>query len=233
MALFGRKKEGFRVPETIPVQPVISLRQQGSTDEQIIQQLQQQGYKSHQIFDALSQADMAVSGAPAQPGPIETSETMPYPQEDMQYARPVAAQPARQQQMAQPSVQPMTQPKTESPSGLERERIEEVVEALIEEKWTDLTENVMKVIEWKDSAEAKISKIESSIEEIRGEFKELRSAILGKISDYDKNITDVGTDLKAMQKVFKDIIPTLTENVAELGRITGGMKSAPKKPQKA
>ncbi len=42
--------------------------------------------------------------------------------------------------------------------------------------------------------------------------------------EYDQNILNVGTEIKVMEKVFQKVLPTLTENVNELSRITKGMK---------
>ena len=39
-----------------------------------------------------------------------------------------------------------------------------------------------------------------------------------------KSRTDVGVELKAVGKVFKDVIPVFTENVKELRDVTKGLK---------
>ena len=48
-----------------------------------------------------------------------------------------------------------------------------------------------------------------------------------KVSEYDKNITDVGIEIKAMEKVFEKVLPSLTENVNKLDRLAKSSK--PKK----
>ena len=39
-----------------------------------------------------------------------------------------------------------------------------------------------------------------------------------------KNILEVGTEIKAMEKVFQKVLPTFTSTVNELSRITGNLK---------
>ena len=51
---------------------------------------------------------------------------------------------------------------------------------------------------------------------------------MGKISEYDQNIIDVGTEMKAMEKVFQKVLPSLTENVNKLERMTKSSKSGRK-----
>ena len=57
----------------------------------------------------------------------------------------------------------------------------------------------------------------------------LTKSIMTKISNYDQNIVDVGTEMKAMEKVFQKVLPTLTENVNKLDRMAKGYKELPAK----
>jgi hypothetical protein len=219
MALFGlgKKKEGgdaqtaapMGPPAGLPVDQVATMRQQGMTNNQIVQALQRDGFDTTQIFDALNQADMQATGAPQQ------GYDQPMPQ-DMGAPDPYAAEPYPQQPMdygAPPSV-----------AGGERERIEEMAETIIDEKWDELIKNINKIVEWKDKTEQRISKMEQQMVDLKDHFDKLHKAIIGKISEYDQNIINVGTEVKAMERVFQKILPTFTENVNELSRITKGIK---------
>ena len=211
MALFsfGKKREEQPPAEPYagtPTELVIQMRQQGLSNNQIVQTLQRQGYSSSQIFDAMSQADIKgiVEQAPAPPlGPMPRTQMMQMPQPEQAPALPVMPAPA---------------PETS------RERIEEIAETIIDEKWEELMKNVEKIVTWKDATESRITRIEESIADLKKSFDELHRGILGKISEYDKGIRDVGTNIKAMQEVFKKVLPQFTENVSELGRITKSIK---------
>ena len=180
----------------LPVDRILQMRQQGFSDNQIVQTLQRDGYKSHQIFDAMNQADMHSTGQ--QPGPTPTAGPPP---------------------MAAPP--PMAPPTAGPP---DEEKIEEIAEAIIEEKWEDLVKNVNKIIDWKDTTETRIAKIEEDFKNLKSSFDTLHKGILGKVGEYEERMTGVSTELKALENVFKKILPTLTENVNELSRITSGMK---------
>jgi len=104
-----------------------------------------------------------------------------------------------------------------------RQGMEEIAEAIIDEKWKDIVADINKIIEWKEKSEARIGKIEQDIKNIKENFNTLHKGVLGKITDYDQNITNVGVEIKAMEKVFQKIIPTFTENVNKLAIITRGM----------
>ncbi len=112
------------------------------------------------------------------------------------------------------------QPAAEDNNGTE-ERIEEVAEAIIDEKWNELLKDINKMIEWKEKTESRLTIIEQNIQNLKSSFESLHKGVLGKISEYDQNLQEVGTDIKAMEKVFQKILPSFTENVNKLARITG------------
>jgi hypothetical protein len=214
MALFGKQPQGN------PVQDVMRLRQAGTSDNQIVQDLQGQGFSTQQIFDAMSQADLQrVGGAqgsdmPPQDVPPEVPQDYGnYPSADV----PPGPQPAQEPYSSYPQESYGQQP-------LGDERIHDVAEAIINEKWDELMGEVQKVVAWKDHVDGSMQKMSSDLEQLRKEFGELRQGVLAKVGEYDNNLRSVGSELKAVQKVFKDVIPSFTENVAELGRMTKGMK---------
>jgi uncharacterized protein YoxC len=194
---FGKKEVKAQQATSLPVEEVLRLRQQGLNNNQIVQALQRNGYKMHQIFDAMNQADLR-SAAPQEPPSLE-----PEPQLEPAPSIPEPAQGAE---------------------SYGDERIEEIAEAIIEEKWNELLKDINKIIEWKNRTESRIEEVEKKISELKRSFEELHRAIVEKVSDYDKNITEVGTEIKAMENVFKKILPTLTSNVNELSRITKSLK---------
>ena len=77
-----------------------------------------------------------------------------------------------------------------------------------------------KVIEWKEHTDTEINKMGQEIENLKERFESLHKGVLGKISEYDQNLTNVGTEIKAMDKVFQNILPTFTENMNRLERIS-------------
>ncbi len=225
MALFsGSNKPG---KSNVPVSQVMGMRDQGLSNNQIIQSLQRDGFSSSQIFEAMNQADMnpAVSGAssgqisqeqnnssnpnfnstPASTSPMEPSSSQ------MNFSAPHAGH---------SPLPPMTDKQAE---------IEELVESIIEEKWEEIAKDINRIIGWKNKVESKLSTIEQDFNSLKEEFDKLHNAVIGKIGEYDKNILNVGAEVKAMEKVFSKVLPVFTENVSELSRISDNFKSISKK----
>lgn len=101
---------------------------------------------------------------------------------------------------------------------------EAIVEQLIEEKWRELQKDVAKITEFKETIGSRIDKLEQSVSDIRADLEGLHKAIVARIGEYDKSLLDVGTEIKAMEKVFQKVLPDLTGSVQELSKITKDMK---------
>ncbi len=209
----------------IPLEHVINLRNQGLSNNQIIQNLQREGYTIDKINNAINQANIkqGVVATPFQmqqnPGaPAGAPSGAPPP---MGGAPPMGAPPAMGGGMA-PMGMPTSLPETNE------ERLQEIAEAIIDEKWQHMAANIDRVIEWKEQAETRITQMEQQMKDLKEGFDRLHEGVLGKISDYDKSMTNIGTEIKALEKVFQKILPGFMENVNELSRITKKMKTAPK-----
>ncbi|MFH1181371.1 MAG: hypothetical protein V1702_00260 [Candidatus Woesearchaeota archaeon] len=219
MAIFGKpnKKDNLapEPTEATPTDQVVKLRQQGLSNNQIVQSLQRSGYKTQQIFDAMNQADM-LSAAPVDLPHLEDEEA----EMDM----PLSKGP----ELKYPGDYP-TGPSRASSGSAADEKIEEIAEAIIEEKWEELVKNVTKIVKWKESVEQRIVDIEKEYDALRKDFEGINKSLMDKLEKYDDNIGEVGTTLKAMEQVFTKVLPTLTSNVNELSRITRNVESKAQK----
>ena len=203
-----------------PAEQALMMKQQGYTNNQISQMLQSQGYNNSQVYDAINQAglsanfqanDQVESGMPEYGQNYEQPRQYQQPQQAFQAPRETPT-PALQ---IQPSV--------------DEERIQEVAEAIIDEKWKEFSSDIKKIIEWKEKSEDRLAKIEQQIIDLKLSMDSLIKSIMSKVSSYDQNIVDVGTEIKAMEKVFQKVLPTLAENVNKLDRMTKGYKEPQKK----
>ncbi|MEM4397327.1 MAG: hypothetical protein QW757_01730 [Candidatus Woesearchaeota archaeon] len=204
-----------------PINEIFQMRQQGLSNNQIIQNLQRSGYSNTQIFDAMNQADtkMAVEGI--QPN-------FQFQQNDL-FVQPEAVNNNNQQNNEQANFDyPINNSfnNANDSNFTSAVKTEELIEAIIEEKWEELIKEVNKIIEWKNKVDTRISEIEIKLQTLRDAFSDLNKAVIGKVNDYDKHILEIGSDLKAMEKVFSKILPALTENVNELSRISQRFKNS-------
>lgn len=172
-----------------------NLRNQGLTDSLIQDELARQGYPPEYVDAALTPSDI----------PIPTPEGGMSPS----YYGEMSTMGSSPQMGAMPS------------EGNIYDRIEEMTENLIDEKWEELIAEVKKIVEWKEKIEEKQAGMINDLERLKKDFDILHQGVLGKLDDYDSRMTDVGTELKAVGRVFKEVIPEFVQNVKELKSITG------------
>lgn len=207
------------VPEAI-TDEIIRMRQQGLSNNQIVTMLQRAGYKPHQIFDAMSYADMKTTGGTTDQDAMNAPQNYaPDTAPDM----PPANVSMGQQSYPGPAPQEYAQ---ESTYAYTQDVVEELVEAVVEEKWAELVKSVNKIIAWKNGVESRLAVLEQRLEDLKHQFEQLNKGVLEKITEYDQNITNVGTEIKAMERVFQKVLPTFTDNVNELSRISKNLRQA-------
>jgi hypothetical protein len=108
--------------------------------------------------------------------------------------------------------------------GEQGTNIEEYVETIIDEKWTELEKDIQKIIDWKNRSEQRITELNARVDDLKDRFDKVQASIMGKVSEYDRTMQDVGADLKAMERVFSKVLPQFTDNVKQLSDITEKMK---------
>jgi len=164
------------------------------TPTDYVRDMRKQGYSNDQIIQALRASkypEQAIQDALKQ-----TEVKGPAAPTDTMFSSPV------------PSAEPS------------KKDFEAIAEAIVEERWQELKAVMAKRAEWEDKMNNDMSQLKQEVVDLKGDMQNLHKAIVSKISDYDKNLLSVGTEIKAMEKVFQNILPELTRNVSELSRIT-------------
>jgi len=196
MAFLGSKKP--------PVDQVKNMKAQGLSNTQVIESLQRDGYTYADIIGALDQVDKS-GGGPTHHNSGMNTGFSPNP-------------------IGSPAPMSIPQPQPQQPMMNDLGSSEDLIEAIIDEKWNELVKDINKIIDWKNKTENKITSLEQKFNDLKDNFDKLHEAVIGKIGEYDKNILEVGSEIKAMEKVFSKVLPVFTENVNELSRITTRVK---------
>jgi len=228
---------GAKRNQEIPVNDVLSMRSKGLDNMEIARSLQPT-FQPEEISDAMNQADIKSSMSPNEPGippglrgaPSPTSKrTMNAPMQSpigdsnqaVPETVPSTASPIMyqsQQESSSQSFAPM--PQNRSNYNV----IEEIAESIVKEKWEGLISGVGDIRLWKEKVDADISSVKQEILRTQHRLENLQKAVIGKISDYQGSMTEVGSDIKALEKVFEKILGPLTTNIKELDRITKKLK---------
>jgi len=194
-----------------PLKEVIGLKKQGMNDSGILNNLKNK-YDSNDISDAMAQANIKNN--------VEYDDEVPSPGE-MQSS--IMAAPEEEYTSADVQA-PESTPMPSQPQIDINERIHEISEAIVNEKWEEFLGKVGDLPIWKERVNSNITAIKQEIIRMGERFDNLEKAILGKVGDYGKGIEDIHTEMKALEKVFEKILDPLVSNVKELERITAKLK---------
>ncbi len=176
------------------IQAFYKLKSMGYSNYQIIDAMQAQGYKSNEIYDAINQYELKNSMGPGVNSPNgdfggEAATETTGGNMDIGYA---------------------------APTSQIDERIQEISEEIIAERWQEILNNIKKVVDWKNKTDERIKKIEADIENLKSQTENIQESILKKIKDYDVHITQFTSNFKAMESVFRDVLPQFTQSVQDL-----------------
>ncbi len=108
------------------------------------------------------------------------------------------------------------------------EEIEELVESVVEEKWRSFMESFGDITVWKERVRIELVSIKQEVIRLHNSYENLQKAVLGRIQTYDKNIVEIGSEMRALEQVFERIMNPLTSNIKELSRITDELKKKSK-----
>ncbi len=222
------------MPNEVPTYEVIGLQKQGKSTQQITQELQNKGYSLRSISEAMNQSSIksGVEGAPTPDSSMQESvlgpEDVPVPPEAQMPEVPTPEAPARRQAQspmpAYPQMQPAMQQMMPQQPSINYEDVQSLVEEVIDEKWKELVTNIGDIVSWKSQMANETEAIKQELLRVEQRFETMQGAVLGKVREYNTSIQDLGSDMKALEKVFEKIIEPLTNNIKELDRITGQLK---------
>ena len=207
------------IPEP-PVNRVSKMQGQGASKREIADRFKEEGISAQETSEALNQADLQSSpdfelpqSAEMQPSAIEGEQEM----SDSQLTPQSGFSPAETPQAIGGGI------------GREAEEfIQEVAESIINEKWERVNEEFGDLSVWKERVTSDVTAIKQEILRIENRMDNLQNTVIGRINEYDSHITGVGTEVKALEEVLKNILKPLSTNIKELSRVTEDLKKVKK-----
>lgn len=224
MGLFAKKKDETETKDTHDIK--------SASSSQTPPPFNQAPQSTNQPQDSSFVNPFASNNSNQTPQQTTPQPSTTQPQENTQQFSPQTPMPTATSSNSNfgspaPQEQQFQNPQSQA-SGVDEERLQELidesVEKIIEERWEKVTANVEKVVSWKGKVEQEVQLLKEDIVTIKNSFETFEKRLMNKISSYDKNILDVNSEIKALDKVFQKITPTLVNNVNELSRIAEDLR---------
>ena len=223
-------------PRPAPVELVINLRNQGYSNSQVIENLKSGGYSLQEISDAMNQSE--IKDAVSQGVSLEDAPS-PSGQESSNYSnQPNQPEFDIQSQNSFPSYRPEIQSQESRIPQYQgfapardtyTEKIEEIAESIIKEKWEYFMKDFGDITVWREKVRTDILSIKQELIRTQERLENLQKAVLGKVSEYDKDVREIGTEIKALEKVMEKILEPLTSNIKDLQKVADELKGRKRK----
>lgn len=209
---------------------VTRMKKQGYSDEQIAQLLKERNISPKEINNSLNQADVktAVDQEPGMQESImkkQATQEIPspgqvYEQQPFQYAQQPMPEEGYQEQ-AYPQEQEMQQYYPEQVGqGYYQypeyaDNTTEITEEIVAEKMKEIKKQISQILNLKGSLQNQIKDLNERLKRIENIMDEMQMKILGKISDYGKDIEDINKEMQLMQGSFSKMINPVLDKKRE------------------
>lgn len=183
------------------------------------------------------QPSIMEQGAPVGPAQPMQQAPAPAPQQPLpppQPQLPPPPEPTRETREPEPREEPAPEPEYREapqpqfiptqPIRSEIENVEILIENIVEEKFQRMLEAYGDIGAWKEKVRTEVIAIKQELLRIRNKLENTERAILGRVTKYDKDIVDMGSEVKALEKVLQNILKPLTSSVKELQSVTKKLK---------
>jgi hypothetical protein len=209
----------------IPTNKVLEMKKQGFQNNEIISDLKKLGYKHNQISNAIEQAN--IKQEISSPDSSQTGITDEIPIGLINAPSPSQSVPQQiQSTLPEPPKEPIQElpsPSNLAPEPLERssyDTIEEIAESIIKEKWDDLIKGVGDIKLWKERVDIDLEGVKQELIRTQQKFENLQKAVMGKVSEYSKGVTEISTEMRALERVLEKILAPLTKSIKDLQTVT-------------
>lgn len=148
-----------------------------------------------------------------------------FPNDLPQQPSRVPQAPSRQRQN-----NPQFRRETQNPMNMaapSKEEVEEISESVFSEKTDELIKKIDELKDWQKKVISRLDLEEKEIGYLRGNMSNFKTGIVSRIDDMRKDIKTISIEIKVMEKIFSEIMPTFVENIKDLSEIVDKLKIDP------
>jgi hypothetical protein len=232
MFLLPLKKKKEEVKKVyVPVDLVLSYASQGFSENEIRNRLQGQGFASDIIDQALRIAlkeevtcDTPKLSAPSQVR-VPEPRALGYPPERL--ISPEEPKRVDVQEAAKPfTFEPTEVKQAESPMG--EITIEEIIEGIVDEKWQAFEEKLDDYEKRDMMLQAQLDDLRKRIKEIETLVREKERGLSSQLEEFGGSVEHIEGRIGSIEKVFKDFLPELSQNIKNMSDLVDKVKSEKK-----
>ena len=208
---------------------LLQLQQQGLSEQQMANALQQEGFSMKEINDSMNQARIksAVSQEPEQNNGTY-QENVPTAPQDGTYPTPQNTISGEYSQENYPAPQEATQqyqnyaPQQEAggyyqnPEVTNTETMTDIVEQVMAEKTNEIMKKIESLDQIKNSLQREVGELKERLKRIEANMDTIQKAIIGRIGEFGESTKMVQRDLENIHGTMSKMMNPLIDNYNEL-----------------
>lgn len=185
------------------IDQIQQMKSQGILDDQIIENLKQQGVSPKEINDAINQAQIknAVMGD-------QQMQNQDYSQQNPYAGQQYYQEGAYQQQYTN---DPYPQQQAPVSNSIDANTVMEIAEKVFEEKIKKIEKQVSEFSEFKTLSQTKLDNLAERIKRMETVMDQLQIKILEKISSYGQNLEEIKGEMSMMEDSFQKMTNPLLD----------------------
>jgi hypothetical protein len=239
---FHKKKEEVK-KVYVPVDLVLSYSSQGLSENEIKDRLCAQGFENDLVDKALRIAlkEKVTSELPQIAPPqqqVHVPQPMSHTMEISRHPMPMGYPPERivspdeprqlpPEEAAKPfTFEPAAAQLPESPIG--EITIEEIIEGVVDERWQEFEERLVDFEKRDMLLQAQIEDLRKRLKEIDMLLREKEKGLVGKLDEFGGSVENIEGRIGSIEKVFKDFLPELTQNIKNMSELVDKIKEKEK-----
>ncbi|MFP4046036.1 MAG: hypothetical protein ACLFS3_03175 [Candidatus Aenigmatarchaeota archaeon] len=210
-----------------------SMASQGFSEQEIISELRDEGYSNKDINKAIQKILKYRVNSEGESPSLQKdrrSGQTNQSQQQQQQGNFVAPSPdemsPEEQRPNEPFAKYMGSEENPIWEMTEEEEIqlEELIEEIIEEKWSGVRQNLQKMETENENLKNKIYSMEERIQGLEEKHQKEKEKLEDKVDRTFNHIENIEARVNSVEKAFKEFLPSLTENVRSLSGIVNELK---------
>jgi len=109
------------------------------------------------------------------------------------------------------------------------ERLEQYINSTINEilkdKLNEINDELSQIKVWKEKVEYLINRMQDHIDKLDNKITEINNLAIRKLEEYDKGMRETTTEIQALHRLIRTMIPAISESTKELRETVEELKS--------
>ncbi|MGC9133179.1 MAG: hypothetical protein ACP5GJ_02150 [Nanopusillaceae archaeon] len=211
LGLFGGKKNQQKRTDQNQEQEISSLFQDFTNQAPINQQNFNQNFGNN-LFNQV---------------PPPSFNQMPQPQQQNQFQnfqpQPPFNLPQPQQNV--PQIVPSSPKEENNLDTRLEEYVNTTVENIVGEKLSEIRDELTQIKVWKEKIDYLVNRLQEQIDKLDNKIQEMDNMATKKLEEYDKSMQETSTEIQALHRLIRTMIPAISESTKELKETIDELKS--------